>query len=109
MDKDRILTLSRQENNGKDGEWEKTILNKAATAARVVGLALSVLLVLADDLLFHTRYIGLVSWIIFFGMEGASNLILYLHFKKKSKLISTIVDISCAVIDTISLFLINLG
>lgn len=105
MDKDKVLSLSRKEHEGKVDEWENHIMNKASSIARYVGLTVCVLLALADDLLFHTRVVGMVSWIVFFAMEGSMDLVLYRHNRKNSKLITAVVMILCAVLDIVALYL----
>lgn len=103
MDKDTILKLSRQENENKAGEWEISISNKANTLGRRIGLAICVLLALADDFLFHTRAVGMAAWIVYFAIVGSTELVLYHHNRRKSKLIFGILMILCAILDIIAL------
>ena len=106
MNKDDILRLSRKEFEGKDSEWEQSVANKASNAARTAGLILCVLLVLLDDLYLNSRVVGMVAWIVFFAMEAASDTILYLNYRKKSKLIWAIVDIVCFIGDLTALIIL---
>lgn len=104
MDKDSVLNLSRKENEKKPGEWETSILNKAHNIGRISGLIATVFLVLADEFLLHTRIVSIAAWIIFFAIDGSTELVLYLHFRKKRKLIWAIIAFICVIMDTISLF-----
>lgn len=106
MNKDEILNMSRKENEGKESEWEKSVANKASSAATTAGLIISILLVLLDDLYLHSRVVGMVAWTVFFAMEAASNTILFLNYRKKSKLIWAIVDIVCAIGDLTALIIL---
>ena len=99
MDKETILKMSRAENQGKQDEREQSIAEKASSLGKNVGLAICVLLALLSDFFLHNREVGLVAWIVFFAMEGCSDLFLYRHNKKRSKLIWGIIEIVCAVID----------
>lgn len=106
MNKDEILNMSRKENEGKESEWEKSVANKASRAGKTAGIILTVLLVLLDDIYLHSRIVGMVAWIVFFTMEAASDIILYLNYQKKSKLIWSIVDIVCAIGDLTMLIIL---
>lgn len=99
MDRDKILQMSRKENEGKEGEWENSVASKASRAGKATGIVLCVVLVLLDDIILHTKIIGLASWIVFFAMEAASDLLLYLSYKKKSRLFLFIIDIICVIAD----------
>ena len=104
MDKDTVLTLSRKENEKKPGEWEISILNKASGIARCAGLAACMLLVLADEFLFHTRIVGMTAWIVYFAIDGSTDLVLYIHYRRKSKLVWALVKLFCAFADLTMLF-----
>lgn len=107
MDKAEILQMSRKENKGKESEWENSIANRASRAGKAAGIILCVILVLLDDMVLHTKVIGLASWIVFFAMEAASDLILFLSYKKKSMLILFIIDIFCTIADLTMLILLS--
>lgn len=107
MEKEEILRISRKENEGKDSEWEQSVASKASHTGKATGIALCVILVLLDDIFLQTKIIGLASWIVFFAMEAASDLVLYLSYRKKSKLILSIVDIFCAIGDLIVLIILS--
>jgi len=106
MNKDEILNMSRKENEGKESEWEQSVANRASNAATTAGLIISILLMLLDDLYLHSRVVGMVARIVFFTMEAASNTILFLNYRKKSKLIWAIVGIVCAIGDLAMLIIL---
>ena len=105
MDKDTVLSLSRKENAQKTSEWETSIMNKANKAGRFAGLAACIFLVLMDDLLLHTRIVGMASWIVYFTSMGANDLVLYLHFHAKKNLAFAILMFICAIMDTAALYI----
>ena len=107
MNKEEILQMSRKENKGRESEWENSIANRASRAGKATGIILCVILVLLDDIILHTKVIGLASWIVFFAMEAASNLILFLSYKKKSMLIWFLIDIFCTIADLTILILLS--
>ena len=107
MEREEILRKSRVENEGKESEWEKSVASKASRAGKATGIALCVILVLLDDIFLNTKIIGLASWIVFFAMEAASDLVLYLSYKKKSKLVLFIIDIFCTIGDLAMLIILS--
>ena len=106
MDKEKILQMSRKENEGKESEWEKSVAYQAGKAARIIGLTICVLLVLLDDLYLHTRIVGMVLWIVFFSMEAASDLIYYLNDRKTSTLVWFAVSLICDIADIVMLIIL---
>ena len=108
MDKEKILQMSRKENEGKESEWEKSVASKASRAGKATGIVLCVILVLLDEIFLNTRIIGLCSWIVFFGMEAESDLVLYLSYTKKSRLILFVIDIICVIADLTMLIILSL-
>ncbi|MBR2890116.1 MAG: hypothetical protein IKC09_07565 [Oscillospiraceae bacterium] len=107
MDKETILQMSRAENQGKQDEREQSIEEKAYGFGRTVGLFACVLLVLISEYVLGNRDIGRGAWIIFFTMEGCSNLYLYSQHKKPSKLTWGILQLFCAVTYLVILFILN--
>ena len=108
MDKETILQMSRAENQGKQDEREKSITEKAMGIGQPVGLFVCVLLALISDFVLHNRDIGRAAWIVFFTMDGCSNLYLYSQNKKRSMLVWGIVELFCAVGNLVILFILNM-
>ena len=97
MDKDQILQMSRNENKGQPDEWEQSIEEQASRLGKAVGLVICLLLVFLAEYVLQNRDIGRGAWIVFFAMEGSSNLFKYLKTKKRSHLFWAILELFCAV------------
>lgn len=97
MDKDQILQMSRNENEGQPDEWEQSIEKQAAHVGKAVGLAICLLLVFLAECVLHNRDVGRAAWIVFFSMEGSSYLCKYRKTKKRSHLFWAVLELFCAV------------
>ena len=97
MDKDQILQMSRHENEGQPDEWEQSIDERAAVIGKTVGLIACVLVVLLAEYALHNRDLGRGAWVVYFAMEGSSDLYKYLKTKKRAKLIWASLELFCAV------------
>lgn len=69
MNKDEVLKMSREENEGRHDEREIIAFGTASRAGMLVGALVCVLLVFASELLFHIPEIGLVGWLVYFAMQ----------------------------------------
>lgn len=47
--------------------------------------------------IFHIPEIGLVGWLVYFAMQGSSNIVLYKDLKNRRNLIWGIIEIAFAV------------
>ncbi|MBQ8338751.1 MAG: hypothetical protein IJY33_06380 [Oscillospiraceae bacterium] len=97
MRKDEILAKSRQENKGKLDECEMAAFGKASRIGILVGGLLCVALVLVSEFVLNAPELALAGWMVYFAMQGSSNVVLYKHLKTRSKLIYGIVEIVFAV------------
>ncbi|MEE1279333.1 MAG: DUF6442 family protein [Oscillospiraceae bacterium] len=97
MNKEEILKMSQQENKGKLDEREIAALGKASRIGMLVGALLCVVLILAGEFLLNMPELGLVGWIVYFAMQGSSNVVLYKHLKTRGKLIYGIIELAFAV------------
>ena len=93
MKKEEILQKVRQENAGKPDEREMAALGNASRIGMLVGALLCVALVLASEFLFQIPEIGLAAWLVYFAMQGSSNLSLYRSLRTRTKLIWGIVEL----------------
>ncbi|MBQ9743047.1 MAG: hypothetical protein IJV88_05180 [Ruminococcus sp.] len=93
MNKDEILRRSQQENKGKLDERERDVFGKASRVGMLVGALLCVALVLVSEFLLDVPELGLAGWMVYFAMQGSSNIVLFLNLKNRSKLIYGIVEI----------------
>ena len=95
MDKDKILQMSREENEGKPDELEQSVEAQADQLGKIVGLAVCLLLVFLAEYVLHNRDIGRAAWIVFFAMTGSSDL--YKYCKTKKRLFWAVLELFCAV------------
>lgn len=97
MNKDEILKMSRQENKGKLDERELAALGKASRVGMLVGAFLCVALILVSEFVLNMPELALVGWMVYFAMQGSSNIVLFKYLKTHSKLIYGIIEIGFAV------------
>lgn len=103
MNKDEILKMSREENEGRHDEREMIAYGTASRVGMLVGAIICAVLVFASELLFHIPEIGLVGWLVYSAMQGSGNIVLYKDLKNRRNLIWGIVGIALAVTITIVL------
>lgn len=97
MDKEKILQLSREENEGMMDELEQSVEEQAAQLGKTVGIVICLLLVFLSDWVLNNRSLGQGAWLVYFAMEGSSNLFKYLKTKKRSKLVWAVFELFCSV------------
>lgn len=97
MNKNEILKMSREENEGRHDEREIFAFGAASRVGMLVGALVCVLLVFASELLVHIPEIGLVGWLVYFAMQGSSNIVLFKDLKKCRNLIWGIIEIAFSV------------
>ena len=97
MNKDEVLKMSREENEGRHDEREIIAFGTASRVGMLVGALVCVLLVFASELLFHIPEIGLFGWLVYFAMQGSSNIVLYKDLKNRRNLIWGIIETAFAV------------
>ena len=93
MNRDDILKMSRQENEGRYDEREMLALGKASKVGMAVGALLCVALVLLSEFVFDCPEVGLVGWMVYFSMEGSSKIVQYKELKKRGELVWGIIEI----------------
>ena len=96
MNRDEILKRSRQENAGKHDEREMAAYGSASRVGMLVGAFVCIALILASEFLFHIPEIALVGWLVYFAMQGASNVALFTKLKTRKQLILGIVELLLA-------------
>ncbi len=109
MNKDEVLKMSREENEGRHDEREIVAFGTASRVGMLIGALVCVLLVFASELLFHIPEIGLVSWLVYFAMQGSSNIVLFRDLKKRRNLIWGIIEIAFAVAFAVVLVIRTMG
>ena len=97
MNKDEILKMSREENEGRHDEREMIAYGTASRVGMLVGGIICAILVFASELLFHVPEIGLVGWLAYFAMQGSGNVVLYKNLNNRRNLIWGVIEIVFAV------------
>ena len=97
MNKEEILQKSQQENKGKLDERELAVYGKASQVGMLVGGLLCAALIFVSAFVFNGSELALVGWMVYFAMQGSSNIVLYKHLRTRSKLIYGIVEIVFAI------------
>lgn len=97
MNKEDILKMSQQENKGKLDERELAVLGKASRIGMLVGILLCVALILVSKFILNMPELALAGWMVYFAMQGSSNIVLYMNLKTQSKLTYGIIEIVLAV------------
>lgn len=103
MNKDEILKMSREENEGRQDERERIAYGVASRVGMYVGAIICVAMVFVGELLLHIPEIGLVGWIVYSAMQGSGNLVLYRELNNRKNLIWGIVEIIFAVVLALTL------
>lgn len=98
INKEDILKMSRQENKGKLDERELAAFGKASRIGMLVGALLCAALILVSEFVLNMPELALVGWMVYFAMQGSSNIVLFKHLKTRSKLIYGIIEIAFAVV-----------
>lgn len=98
MNKDEVLEKSRQENKGKHDECEIAAYGTASRVGMLVGALACIVLILASEFIFHIPEIGLVGWLVYFSMQGSSNIVLFKKLGGRKELIWGIVELVFAVV-----------
>ena len=98
MNKEEILKMSREENEGRHDECEMMAYGTASRVGNACRTQLYVpYQVFASELLFHIPEIGLVGWLVYFAMQGSGSIVLYKKLKNRRNLIWGIVEIIFAI------------
>ena len=103
MNKEEILKMSQQENKGKLDERELAVLGKASRVGMLIGALLCIALILVSQFVLDMPELALVGWMVYFVMQGSSNLVLFKHLKTRLKLIYGIVEIVFAVVFAVTI------
>ena len=106
MNREDILKLSREENIGRDGEYENSVYNIAALVSRTVGIFLCGLIVVACYIWDEYKPFAQVACFIYFAMEGSYDLVIYDQTHKRSKLIWGALKVFCACIFAIGIIVV---
>lgn len=98
MNKEEILKMSQQENNGRLDERELAATEKASKTGMIVGAFVCMVLIIVSELVFDMPEFALVGWLVYWVMQGSRNIVLFYHLRTKIKLIYGIIGIAFAVL-----------
>ena len=96
MDKEEILKKSREENECRDGEYERSLFAKSTKTSRYVGFAVCLVLAVVARYL-HKPEVAFAGLIVLFSMQAGLYLAMFSHIKEKIDLIFGIIC-SCSAI-----------
>ena len=108
MNKDEILKMSREENEGRHDEREMIAYGTASRVGMLVGGILCVVLVFLSEFLFKVHEIGLVAWLVYFAMQGSHHITLYTKLKTNKHLVYGVVALAFAITFTVTLCVVTL-
>ena len=97
MDRDDVLRLSREENQGRPDEREASAYAAASRVAGRVGMLACVLLAFAGALLLRMPEVALAGWIVCFAMQGGGNIALYARLQSRKALAWGVAELALAV------------
>lgn len=93
MNKDEILKMSREENQGQSDERELQARSEASRIGMLVGAAVCAALVFASNFILNAPEIGLASWLVYCSMNGGGCLALFHKLGNRHDLLWGLVEI----------------
>ena len=103
MEREDILAMSREENDGRLDEREQMMLGKIAKVKSLVGGVVCVLLVLVCEFLLHKPEISLCAWLVYFSMQLTNDWMMYALKKERMHLIFGIINTVIVIVTVITL------
>ena len=77
MEKEFILKMSRQENEGRRDEREMAVAAAASKVGMLVGGFACIVLVFLGSLVLSAPEISFAGWMVYFSMYASSNFVLF--------------------------------
>lgn len=103
MNKEDILKMSQRENKGKLDERESAALGKASRVGMLTGAFLCVIFIVVSAFVWNRPELSLAGWMVYFAMQGSSNLVLFRYLKTRSKLVYGVTELVLAAAFAITL------
>ena len=97
MEKEAILQMSREENEGKRDEREMAAVSAASAMGMLAGGLVCILLVFVGRYVVNIPEISFAGWMVYFAMYGGNNLALYKSLGNRRNLVWGIVSIVLSV------------
>ncbi len=87
MDKEAVLKMSREENEGRRDEREMAVSSAASKVGMLVGGLVCIVLVFLGTLVLNAPEISFAGWMVYFSMYAGSNLVLFRKLGNRRNLI----------------------
>ncbi len=97
MDKEEILKMSREENEGRQDEYETAAASTAAKAGMLAGGLVCVALAFIGKFILKLPAISFAGWMVYFAMYAASNFVLFRKLGNRRNLFWGIVTAAASV------------
>ncbi len=107
MDKESILRMSREENEGRRDERERAVSATASKVGMLVGGFACIVLVILGRFVLNVPEISFAGWIVYFSMYAGSNFVLYSKLGDRRHLIWGIITAVVSVGFCVGLVLTN--
>lgn len=109
MNKEEILRMSREENEGRQDEYETAAASTAAKAGMLAGGLVCVALAFIGKFILKLPAISFAGWMVYFAMYAASNFVLFRKLGNRRNLFWGIVTAAASVGFCIALILTKNG
>ena len=107
MDKESILKMSREENEGRRDEREMAVSAAAARVGMMVGGLVCILLVFLGRFVLNAYEIGFAGWMVYFSMYAGCNFVMYRELGDRRHLIWGIITAVVSIGFCVALVLIS--
>ncbi len=94
MEKESILKMSREENEGRRDEHEMAVSAAASKVGMLVGGLVCIVLVFLGTLVLNAPEISLSGWMVYFSMYASSNFVLFRELQNRRNLIWGIITVA---------------
>ena len=109
MDKEEILKMSREENEGRRDEYEMAATSTAAKAGMLAGGLVCVALAFIGKFILKLPAISFAGWMVYFAMYAASNIVMFRKLGNRRNLFWGIVAAAASIGFCIALIVTKSG
>ena len=107
MDKESVLKMSREENEGRLDEREMAVSAAASKVGMLVGGLVCIVLVFLGTLVLNAPEISFAGWMVYFSMYAGSNLALFRKLGNRRNLIWGIITAAVSACFCAALFVLK--
>ena len=97
MDKESVLKMRREENEGRRDEREMAVSTAASKGGMLFGGLVCIVLVFLGRLVLNAPEVSLAGWMVYFSMYAGSNFVLFRELRNRRNLIWGIITAAVAV------------